>query len=212
MPTRRLPAPPVRRKPRQGRAHQTVEAVLKAVPQILKRQGSTAVTTNRIAKVAGVSVGSVYQYFPDKQAIYLELHEQHVKQCTRVLERLVIEQAPLEVFLGALMESLIDAHADDRELCELLRRDVPDRADRPRHFDDGLRHALRLALSSQASAPPHDRELERTLFVVIQMLDALVHGAALGRPPGLSLAAAKAEAVRAVVGYVRGCGGPTSLK
>jgi hypothetical protein len=52
-----------RREPRQRRARVTVEAVLDAVVRILKREGFEALTTNRIAEVAGVSIGSVYQYF-----------------------------------------------------------------------------------------------------------------------------------------------------
>ena len=54
----------------QRRALQTVDAILDAVLRILKREGTAAVTTNRIAEVAGVSIGSLYQYFPDKDAIF----------------------------------------------------------------------------------------------------------------------------------------------
>jgi len=64
-----------RRQPQQNRARQTVEAVLDAVVRVLKREGVRAVTTNRIAEVAGVSIGSVYQYFPDKQAILVGLYQ-----------------------------------------------------------------------------------------------------------------------------------------
>jgi len=64
-----------RRQPQQNRARQTVEAVLDAVVRVPKREGVRAVTTNRIAEVAGVSIGSVYQYFPDKQAILVGLYQ-----------------------------------------------------------------------------------------------------------------------------------------
>jgi len=53
-----------RRRPKQNRAHQTVDAILDAVVRVLKREGFKAVTTSRVAEVAGVSIGSVYQYFP----------------------------------------------------------------------------------------------------------------------------------------------------
>jgi AcrR family transcriptional regulator len=62
------------------RSHQTVEAILHAVIRILKREGFEAITTNRIAEVAGVSIGSVYQYFPDKRAIFVALHQRHIEQ------------------------------------------------------------------------------------------------------------------------------------
>jgi len=58
-----------RRSPRQSRSRATWEAIVEAAVQILERRGPEGLNTNRIAERAGVSVGSVYQYFPDKHAI-----------------------------------------------------------------------------------------------------------------------------------------------
>lgn len=57
-----------RRSPRQERSQFTVDAIFEAVARIVATQGEDALTTNRIAEVAGVSVGSLYQYFPSKEA------------------------------------------------------------------------------------------------------------------------------------------------
>jgi AcrR family transcriptional regulator len=57
--------------------------MLGAVVRLLKRSGTTAITTNRIAQAAGVSIGSVYQYFPDKRAIFVALHERHIEEVDR---------------------------------------------------------------------------------------------------------------------------------
>jgi AcrR family transcriptional regulator len=62
-----------RRTPVQGRALQTVDVILQATVQILVKDGEAALTTNRIAERAGVSVGTLYQYFPDKQAVFSAL-------------------------------------------------------------------------------------------------------------------------------------------
>src|SRR5471030_1386317 len=62
-----------RRAPAQARSKATVEAILEAAARIIRREGEDALTTNRIAEVAGVGVGSVYGYFPDKAAIQLAL-------------------------------------------------------------------------------------------------------------------------------------------
>lgn len=67
----------IRRRPRQSRSRHTVEAVLAAVPLVIQRHGPASLTTNRIAEVAGVSIGSLYQYFPDKQSIVAALLERH---------------------------------------------------------------------------------------------------------------------------------------
>jgi AcrR family transcriptional regulator len=62
-----------RRSPRQTRSRATWEAILEAAAQILERHGAAALTTNRIAERAGVSIGSLYQYFPNKHAVLAEL-------------------------------------------------------------------------------------------------------------------------------------------
>ncbi len=62
-----------RRGPRQARARATIDAILEATAQILERQGEAGFNTNRIAERAGVSIGTLYQYFPDKIAIVREL-------------------------------------------------------------------------------------------------------------------------------------------
>ncbi|MFN0245416.1 MAG: TetR/AcrR family transcriptional regulator [Kofleriaceae bacterium] len=64
------PTPPLaRRRPRQPRAIVTIDAVLIAVERVLDAHGPSGLTTNRVAEVAGVSIGSVYQYYPNKQAL-----------------------------------------------------------------------------------------------------------------------------------------------
>jgi AcrR family transcriptional regulator len=193
-----------RRTPKQRRALVTVEAILEAVVRILRRDGVAAVTTNRIAAVAGVSVGSVYQYFPDKRAIFLALHDRHVERIGWIIESTLVAHAasPLDEQLRALLEALIDAHAPDPELFALLDAEVPHRAASARNLQARLRGALQFALTSHLqSAKP--RDLGRTLFVVTHMIDSLAHGIVSGRPRGLTIAAAKDESVRAILAYLR---------
>ena len=66
---RRKPAPQSRKEPRQARSQVTVTAILEATIRILEREGMDAATTTRIAEVAGVSVGTLYQYFAHRDAI-----------------------------------------------------------------------------------------------------------------------------------------------
>ncbi|CAN7161356.1 TetR/AcrR family transcriptional regulator [Acidovorax sp. LjRoot129] len=77
------PAPPApRRTPRQERSQFTVDAIFGAVARIVETEGEAGLTTNRIAETAGVSVGSLYQYFPSKEAILAAMLDQH---CDRVM-------------------------------------------------------------------------------------------------------------------------------
>ncbi|HEY1709763.1 MAG TPA: helix-turn-helix domain-containing protein [Rhizomicrobium sp.] len=62
-----------RRAPKQARAKATIDAILEATAQILEKQGEKVFTTNHVAERAGVSIGSLYQYFPDKRAILREM-------------------------------------------------------------------------------------------------------------------------------------------
>ena len=194
-----------RRRPKQRRARQTVEAMLDAVVRVLKREGAGAITTNRIAEVAGVSIGSVYQYFPDKGAIFAAMHERHVQEIDRMVHAVLVEHAAssLEEFVRAIVEGMVKAHEGDPELYEMLMTAVPHRAGESRDFAVRLHGAFRLAIAARAREMKKGRQLDKVVFVVTHMVDALSHGAVLRRPPGVSLREAKEETVRAVMAYLR---------
>jgi AcrR family transcriptional regulator len=195
----------LRRRPQQRRARETFDAVLEAVIRLLKREGLLAITTNRIAEVAGVSIGSVYQYFPDKRAIFIALHQRHIEQIDRLVEAKLFEHAasPLDVLMRAMIEAMVDAHIPDPELFQLMSTEVPHRADGTKDFATRLHGAFRLAIQSRAHELKKGRDLDKVVFVVTNMVDALSHGAALRRPAGLSLTEAKAEITRAVLAYLQ---------
>jgi AcrR family transcriptional regulator len=196
--------PASRRKPQQRRARQTVDAILEAVIRVLKREGFTALTTNRIAEVAGVSIGSVYQYFPDKRAIFIALHQRHIEQIDRLVEAKLFEHAasPLDTLMRAMIEAMLDAHTVDPELFELMSTEVPHRTDGTKDFASRLHSAFRLAIQARTHELKKGSDIDKIVFVVTNMVDALSHAAALRRPAGLSLAIAKNEITRAVLAYL----------
>lgn len=202
--TLRVARSSARRQPKQRRARQTVDAVLEAVVRVLKREGFDAITTNRVAEVAGVSIGSVYQYFPDKRAIFCALHQRHIQEIDRIVETTLVEHAAssIDELIRAMVEAMIDAHTPDPELYELLQTEVPHRADGTQDFALRLHGAFRLAISEGMPELKKRGDLDKVVFVVTHMVEALSHGAVLRRPPGLSLADAKAESVRAVLAYL----------
>ncbi len=100
-----------RKAPQQRRSQQTVAAILEATARILVEQGYEPLNTNRVAELAGVSVGSLYQYFPNKQALVLALAEKHfgeqihrIAMLAKELEKLPLRDAN-KLFIRALMES-----------------------------------------------------------------------------------------------------------
>ena len=81
----------VRKKPVQARSKTTVDAILEAAAQVLETRGYAKSTTNHIARRAGVSIGSLYQYFPNKEAIVYSLMEAHMVESASSLHALMTE-------------------------------------------------------------------------------------------------------------------------
>jgi AcrR family transcriptional regulator len=193
-----------RRQPKQQRALETVDAVLDAVLRILKREGAAAVTTNRIAEVAGVSIGSLYQYFPDKRAIFHALHSRHIEQVDQLIERTLAAHASsaLEELVKALMEAMIEVHEGSPELYQALMAEVPHNSGGRQAFAVRLHGVFLLAIAARLYQLKKHHDPLKTAFVVAQMVDALSHAVVLPRPQGLSRSDLKKEAVRAVVAYL----------
>ena len=76
-------APGPRRAPKQARARATHATILEAAAQILDSEGERGLTTNRVAARAGVSIGTLYQYFPNKQAILVAMSQQEAERLRR---------------------------------------------------------------------------------------------------------------------------------
>ena len=96
-----------RKVPRQARARVTVEAILEATAQLLVADGMARLTTNRIAKRAGVSVGTLYQYFPDKQSIVRALGEQVLERQIQAFEAELLSLAGMAPDLEQSVRMLV---------------------------------------------------------------------------------------------------------
>ena len=90
------PAHP-RKQPRQGRARQTVQRLLDAAAELVEEQGLESLTTNRIAERAGVNIASLYQYFPNKEAIVAALVESWLQDVTRLLGEVLVLKVDMPI-------------------------------------------------------------------------------------------------------------------
>jgi AcrR family transcriptional regulator len=194
-----------RRHPTQKRAQETVNAILDAVIRLLKRNGVPAISTNSIAETAGVSIGSVYQYFPNKRAIFLALHERHIEQVDRMLQRKINESAgePLDRLVSHLMDGMIEVHASDPELASLLDSEVPHQANRSQQLSLRLHEPLRKALATHVHSLGGTAMLDLRAFLLGNMLEAFGHAVVLRRPRSLSQRNAKIAACRAILAGLR---------
>jgi AcrR family transcriptional regulator len=115
-----------RRKPRQVRAELTRERILAAAAHVFAEHGYAAGTTNRIAERARIAIGSLYQYFPNKDAILAELLVRHIDRGTWTqADQLDLSAGSLEATVRALVRDAIDNHSDDPQLLRIMIEEAP---------------------------------------------------------------------------------------
>lgn len=123
----RAPRTTPRKAAQQDRSRTTVDAILRATARILVRDGYDRASTNKIALAAGVSIGSLYQYFPSKEALVAELLDRHCAEILSVLAesaaRFAYASVP-EAVRGAVLAQ-VRAHRLDPALHRVLIEQVP---------------------------------------------------------------------------------------
>jgi AcrR family transcriptional regulator len=117
MKTRKIPLLSARKSPRQVRSTQLVSDILQAAIRVLSREGARRFTTARVADEAGVSVGSLYQYFPNKEAILFRLQVEEWKQTSDLLGRILGDTGvkPLARMRAAVM-AFFQSERDEAQL------------------------------------------------------------------------------------------------
>ncbi len=127
MPSPREPADsPLRKTPSQTRALRTVDTLFEAATRILASEGEAGFTTNRIAERAGFSIGTLYQYFPSKEAIVVALVRRHRERVLReldvMLDRAVAGEYGAEHALRLYLRQIVDAFGRGQKAQRLLAR------------------------------------------------------------------------------------------
>src|SRR6201996_3817357 len=117
---------PLRKTPSQTRAMRTVDTLFEAATRILASEGEAGFTTNRIAERAGFSIGTLYQYFPSKEAIGVALVRRHRDRVLReldvMLERAVAGEYGAETALRLYLRHIVDAFGRGQKAQRLLAR------------------------------------------------------------------------------------------
>ena len=116
-----------RKMPTQARAQETVEAILAATKKVLVKDGYEAASTNRVAEMAGVSIGSLYQYFPSKAALVSELIERHLTRMFEVLSATAQGggTASIEEAARTVIRAVFAAHRVNPRLHRVLLEQMP---------------------------------------------------------------------------------------
>ncbi|CUR48149.1 Transcriptional regulator, TetR family [Alloalcanivorax xenomutans] len=180
----------IRKKPRQQRSRATWDAILEAAAQLFGERGYTGTTTNKVAERAGVSIGSLYQYFPNKEALLLALSERHMEESgatlNAVFQQLEQERPDLETTLTSLIEATVALHRHNPAMHRLLFEQTPRSAalmSRFRRLETLMATAVAGQLTRLGVGGPHP---EARALLLVQGVEAQVHGAVLAPPEGLS--------------------------
>ena len=193
-----------RKIPRQARARATVEAVLAAAAQVLVRHGYERATTARIAARAGVSIGSLYQYFPNKEALIAALIERHANDIVAVMARALDPGAGLEDGLRAMNRAGTDAHRLDPALHKVLNEQVPRVGRIAKAMDTSrkITHAIEQFLRRHARELRRGRDPATAALVVEIAIEAIAHKAVIERIELLPSGVLERETLDLVLGYL----------
>jgi AcrR family transcriptional regulator len=175
MPTQRSPHVSLRKLPKQARSNELVEAILNAALQVLAKEGARRFTTTRVAERAGVSVGSLYQYFPNKAAILFRLQQDEWRRTSDML-RCILEDngKPPLLRLRALVHAFIRSECEEADVRVALNdaaplyRDAPETREARKATEQASLLFIREALPD---TPPE--ALRRTHDLIVTTLSAV---------------------------------------
>lgn len=194
----------------QARSRATVDALIEATARILVREGFDKASTNHIAEVAGVSVGSLYQYFPGKEALVAAVMERHQQDITHTVRGGLADlfALPVEQAMRELVAIAVKAHRVDPALHRVLAEQIPrvGKLENLGNFNRENFALFRTYLERHRDELPV-RDLDLATFVCVTSIEALTHNAVLHYSAVLSDQAKEAlveEGARLVTGYLKG--------
>lgn len=175
-----MPKPPSsstspRKRPVQARSAQLVSDILQAAIRVLEREGAQRFTTIRVAEQAGVSVGSLYQYFPNKQAILVQLQRDEWERTGATLAALLGDTTrTLDERLRATFRAFFRSEVDEAPLRLALDAAAPSYRDAPESSSARARMAGIVASFIAAAAPRASRsQRELAAQLLLATLEAL---------------------------------------
>jgi AcrR family transcriptional regulator len=115
----------MRKQPRQARSRATIDAILEAAAHILGRRGWDGLTTNAAAAAAGVSIGSLYQYFPNKLALVEAVRQRHFARVLAVLRAAADDTLPRARRVAGLVDGMISVHSQQPAAHRVLLEQTP---------------------------------------------------------------------------------------
>ncbi len=185
----RKPRTSPRKSASQERSRLTVNAILDATARVLVKEGYDRASTNRIAAVAGVSIGSLYQYFPSKEALVAAVSERHSHEVLQLMRNVLVKVVarPIELAAREFVSAAVDGHRLNPKLHRVLAEQIP-RIGRLENVDliNQNVHALIRGYLDAHRDEIGVADLDVAAFICVTTVEALTHTAVLHRPDILS--------------------------
>jgi AcrR family transcriptional regulator len=187
-----------KRQPQQRRSRETAEVLVQATAHILSRDGAEHITTNHVADTAGVSIGSLYQYFDNKEELVEEVRRRYGESFRQRLLVLAARAATLPIgeAIAECVSVLIDLHAENPGLHNAVSADGPGAGERR------MRHQVILSWLEARSGEVRRPNRPLAAALALDVAEALIHGAALRTPERLRDQEFAAEVTDLLVRYL----------
>jgi AcrR family transcriptional regulator len=174
-----------RKSPKQARSREMVEAICEAAARVFVKHGYAKATTNRIAAAAGISVGSLYQYFPSKDSIAVELLRRYRAALVAFVERHVqgVTLETLEDAVRSMLRAFLRAEGLNPALHRVLIEHVLRTQSRAEilGFEETIERLLADTIRT-VNGGRFARDPELAAFVLVRALLGAVHAAVVDRP------------------------------
>jgi len=186
-----------------------VDQILEAAAHVFAKRGYAGATTNHIAERAGVSIGSLYQYFPNKDTILVALHARHMESASEVLQRMMEEalrqkKAP-EHLLRRFVSQIIEMHASEPALHHVLLYEgprTPELSKQLHAIEDSMAHAVEQMLAERGGISR--LHAKHAAYLVVHVVENMAHEYVIHPPPDMSIEVFIEELVTMLSGYIWG--------
>ncbi|EFQ81934.1 transcriptional regulator, TetR family [Aeromicrobium marinum DSM 15272] len=180
------PTPPVRKAPQQERSRLMVEKILTAGREVLLRDGYDAASTNKVAKQAGISPGSLYQYFADKDAVVDAVVAKYADELSDRVAASLTDQlgGPDDSLIHATLHALLDALEENEAFLRVFVDELPRTRNHERlagveqRVSDLMAAYLAARRGDVRDVPP-----SRAAWIVVRAIEQLTVRYVLDRPP-----------------------------
>jgi AcrR family transcriptional regulator len=196
----------VRKGPRQERSRVTVESIMQATLELIAKDGFHTLTTTKIAERAGISVGSLYEYFPNREAILLSLYESTSSRVANVARKVIVDilDMPIEKGIPKSIEALLVVHGANRLILLDMVTEMPELKliTHPISYDSLMRSAISTYLQ-HFGVQMTPKELERRLFFIKQIVMGCIRQYLQHPPSRLSRREFVDDLSRILVPYIK---------